>query len=60
MCLNKRDDTLIGSRNIEEHNTTLEKVFQQAQDYSLTFNLAKFQFWVEELKFYGYRFTKMD
>ena len=58
MCLNQRDDILIGGRNIEEHNETLRAVFQRAEDYGVTFNLDKCQFGVEELEFYGYRFTK--
>ena len=58
MCLNQRDDILIGGRNIAEHNATLQTVFQRAQDFGITFNLEKCQFGVEELEFYGYRFSK--
>ena len=58
MCLNQRDDILIGGQNIEEHNETLRAVFQRAEDYGVTFNLDKCQFGVEELEFYGYHFTK--
>ncbi|MCG8047363.1 MAG: DDE-type integrase/transposase/recombinase, partial [Candidatus Thiodiazotropha taylori] len=58
MCLNQRDDILIGGRNLAEHNETLEKVFKRAQDFGVTFNLEKCQFGVEQLEFYGYRFTK--
>ena len=58
MCLNQRDDILIGGRNIDEHNATLKMVFQRAEDFGVTFNLEKCQFGVEELEFYGYRFTK--
>ena len=58
MCMNQRDDILIGGRNMDEHNKTLEAVFQKAKDFGITFNLEKCQFGVEELEFYGYRFTK--
>ena len=58
MCLNQRDDILIGGRNIAEHNATLQTVFQRAQDFGITFNLERCQFGVEELEFYGYRFSK--
>ena len=58
MCLNQRDDILVGGRTMEEHNKTLEMVFQRAKDFGITFNLDKCQFGVDELEFYGYRFTK--
>lgn len=58
MCLNQRDDILIGGKNIKEHNATLVTILQRAQDFSITFNLDKCKFGVEELEFYGYRFTK--
>ena len=57
-CLNQRDDILLGGRNIEEHNKTLEQVLQRAADFGITFNVAKCQFGVDELEFYGYKFTK--
>ena len=56
-CLNQRDDILIGGRNIEEHNKTLELVLQRAKEFGVTFNKEKCKFGVEELEFYGYRFT---
>lgn len=57
MSLNQCDDILIGGRNIAQHNATLPKVFQIAQDFGVTFNLEKGQFRVEELEFCGYWFT---
>ena len=42
MFLNQRDDILIGGRNIEEHNETLQVVLQRAEDYGVTFNLDKY------------------
>ena len=57
-CLNQRDDILIGGRNKEEHDRTLEKVLQRASDFGVTFSAEKCQFGVEELEFYGYKFTK--
>ena len=56
-CLNQRDDILIGGRNLQEHNRTLEKVLQRAADFGITFNREKCQFAYKELEFYGYRFT---
>ena len=56
-CLNQRDDILIGGRNMAEHNETLEAVLQRAADYGITFNLEKCQFGVQEIEFYGYKFT---
>ena len=57
-CLNQRDDILIGGGTMEEHNKTLEAVFQRAKDFGVTFNLDKCQFGVESLEFHGYLFTK--
>ena len=51
MCMNQRDDILIGGRNMDEPNKTLEAVFQKAKDFGITFNLEKCQFGVEELDF---------
>ena len=58
MCLSQRDDILIGGRDLAEHNATLESVLQKAQDFGITFNREKCKFGVDELDFYGYRFTK--
>ena len=57
-CLNQRDDILIGGTTMEEHNKTLEAVFQRAKDFGVTFNLDKCQFGEESPEFYGYLFTK--
>ena len=57
-CLNQRDDILIGGKDAEEHNQTLEAVLKTAAANGVTFNLDKCQFGVEELQFYGYTFTK--
>ena len=57
-CLNQRDDILLGGRNIEEHNETLQAVLQRAADFGITFNPDKCQFGVDEIEFYGYKFTK--
>ena len=43
---------------MEEHNNALEAVLQRAADFGITFNREKCQFGVEEIEFYGYRFTK--
>ena len=60
MFLNQRDDILIGGRNIEEQNETLQVVLQRAEDYCVTFNLDKCQFGVEELEFTGTASQKKD
>ena len=57
-CLNQRDDILIGGRNIEEHNATLEEVMKRAETCGVTFNEEKCEFAKEEIEFYGYLFTK--
>lgn len=57
-CMNQRDDILIGGRNMEEHNKTLLTVLQRAEDFGITFNSEKCEFGVDEIDFYGYRFTK--
>ena len=43
---------------MEEHNKTLKAVLQRAADYGITFNREKCEFGVDEIEFYGYRFTK--
>jgi len=58
MCLNQRDDILIGGRNKSEHDKTLDAVLKRAAEYNITFNLEKAKFGVSEIDFYGYVFTK--
>ena len=43
-CLNQRDDILIGGKDAEEHNQTLEAVLKTAAANGVTFNLDKCQF----------------
>ena len=57
-CMNQRDDILIGGRNLKAHNATLAAVLKRAEDFGITFNQDKYQFAVEEIEFYGYKFTK--
>jgi cleavage and polyadenylation specificity factor subunit 1 len=57
-CLNQRDDILIGGKNIKEHNNTLREVLKRANDFGITLNREKCEFGVDELEFYGYKFTK--
>ena len=56
-CMNQRDDILIGGRDMANHNKTLEAVLKRAEDFGITFNKEKCAFGVEELDFYGYKFT---
>ncbi|CAC5411393.1 unnamed protein product [Mytilus coruscus] len=57
-CLNQRDDILIGGKTMEKHDKTLKTVLQRARDFGVTFDKEKCQFGVNELEFYGYKFTK--
>ena len=57
-CLNQRDDILIGGKNREEHDKTLEIVLKRAEDYGITFSREKCQFGVKSIEFYGYKFTE--
>ena len=57
-CMNQRDDILIGGRNMKEHNETLIAVLQRAENFGIIFNKEKSVFGVDEIDFYGYRFTK--
>lgn len=57
-CMNQRDDILIGGRDVMEHNETVRKVLQKAEDFGITFNEEKCLFAQEEIEFYGYLFTK--
>ena len=57
-CMNQRDDILIGGRNMTEHIKTLSAVLQRAENFGITFNREKCEFGVDEIDFYGYRFTK--
>ena len=56
--MNQRDDILIGGRTMDEHNKTLQAVLQRAEDFGITLNREKCEFGVDEIEFYGYRFTK--
>lgn len=58
ICMSQRDDNLIGGCYIREHNKTLVAVLTRAEAFGITFNKDKGRFGVEELEFYGNRFTK--
>ena len=49
---------LSAERTIEEHNNTLREVLKRAKDFGITLNREKCEFGVDELEFYGYKFTK--
>lgn len=57
-CLNQWDDILLGGRNMEEQNKTLKAVLQRAVDFGITLDPDKCQFKVEEIEFFGHKFTK--
>ena len=52
-----RDDILIGGTTLEDQNETMEKVLQRASNFGITLNRDTCQFGVNELEFYGYKFT---
>ena len=52
-----RDDCLIGGKDRNEHNRTLDLVLTRLQDHGLTLRLEKCEFGKEEVEFYGVRFT---
>ena len=54
----KPQSSTIYSWRCEEHNKTLETVLRRASDFGITFNPEKCQFGIEEIDFYGHRFTK--
>ena len=49
---------MLGRRNMEEYNKALEVGVQRAVDFAITFSPDKCQFAVEEIEFYGHKFTK--
>ena len=53
-----RDDCLIGGKDRNEHNRTLDLVLTRLQDHGLTLRLEKCEFGKEEVEFYGVRFTR--
>ena len=52
-----RGDCLIGGKDRNEHNRTLDLVLTRLQDHGLTLRLEKCEFGMEEVEFYGVRFT---
>ena len=58
LCLNQRDDILLGGRDDEEHREVLKTVLQQAKDHGITFNQEKCQFGKDQIEFFGHVFTK--
>ena len=55
---NRDDWCLIGGRDWNEHNRTLDVVLTCLQDHGLTLRLEKCEFGKEEIEFYGVRFTR--
>lgn len=52
------DDFLIYGKTIEEHNDTLHKVLQRAQEINLKFNKEKSVICASEVKYLGHVFTQ--
>ena len=47
------DDIIISADDLEEHNTILHKVLQQASDHNIKLKFDKFQFCVNAVKYLG-------
>jgi hypothetical protein len=56
--VNMTDDVLIHGANEHEHQQALLSTLKKLEDAGLTLNLEKCEFYKEEVKFYGLRFTK--
>jgi transposase InsO family protein len=56
--VNMTDDVLIHGANEQEHQQALLSTLKKLEDAGLTLNLEKCEFYKEEVKFYGLRFTK--
>ena len=55
---NMTDDVIIHGKTEEDHQRALLSVLKRLEDSGLTLNLEKCDFYKEEIKFYGLRFTK--
>lgn len=52
------DDLLICANSEEEHDLILKKVFERAEKCNVRFNKNKFQFKLNEVKYFGHIFSK--
>jgi len=57
LCMNQRDDIILGGKDREEHNKTLRRVLQRAKDYGIKFNREKSEFCKTQITFFGHLFT---
>lgn len=55
---NISDDIICYGRSPEEHDKALHKLLQRCSDLNLTLNKAKCQFYMSEITFYGWVFSK--
>ena len=55
--MNQRDDIILGRKDPEEHNRTLEKVLQRTKEYGAKFNQEKNEFGKKEITFFSHLFT---
>ena len=55
--MNQSDNIILGGKDREEHNRTLEKVLQRAIEYGVKFNREKSLFSKTEITFFGHLFT---
>ncbi|KAL1460274.1 hypothetical protein WDU94_012195 [Cyamophila willieti] len=52
------DDIIIASSDLESHLKTVEEVFQRAKKLDIKFNLKKFQFCENQIKYLGLKFSE--
>lgn len=52
------DDLCVSSNSKEENDQILEQVFERARKYNIKFNLSKFQYCKNEVKYLGVKFSK--
>ena len=57
LCMNQRDDIILGRKDREKHNRTLEKILLRAKEYGVKFNREKSEFGKTEITFFGHSFT---
>ena len=57
LCMNQRDDVILGGKDREDHNRTLEKILLRAKEYGVKFNWKKSEYGKTEITFFGHLFT---
>ena len=55
--INISDDIIIFSKTKEEHASTLDKVLMRLEEYNVTANREKCEFWKKRIRFFGHVFS---